>query len=403
MVDLLRLMRVRPGGATRGTSITSGRIYGFVLVATTALLGGCGGGLPSSYDRAFETQGGVSTKVGNVTAFYVTNRRPPEPRTAAAEAYLWRRDAGLHYGTCAVKVPAVHNIGGDVVSEQLSRVWDRPQPGHFEVVSTSPTEPANDPAAAAAAFYESLKTAAGDPPRDVLILVHGYNNSFAGPVARAAELAYDLGGGMVPVAYCWSSQGQAQGYPHDENDVDLAGRQLAVFVRELRVKLPDARLHLIAHSMGSRVTTLALARLKDLLPARPLQNLVFAAADIDADEFEARMVDDGLKDLAGRTTLYAAWNDHALQASEALHGRNYPRAGRAGDAILAVGGIDTVDVSLNDASFVGHSYFGDNRAVIQDLFLLLVHDAAPQKRNLYQAVTVKQNKHPGAKYWLIRP
>jgi len=56
---------------------------------------------------------------------------------------------------------------------------------------------------------------------------------------------------------------------------------------------------------------------------------VFAAADIDADEFEARMVDDGLKDLAGRTTLYAAWNDHALQASEALQ-RPELSAGGAG-------------------------------------------------------------------------
>jgi esterase/lipase superfamily enzyme len=118
---------------------------------------------------------------------------------------------------------------------------------------------------------------------------------------------------------------------------------------------------------------------------------------MDAAEFASRMSDDGLTGLAARTTLYAGYNDRALEFSERIHGRTYPRAGRAGKSIVVAPGIDTIDVSLNDASLTGHSYYGDNRAVIQDLFMLLILGAAPEQRNLFHATK------DGLRYWLIRP
>ena len=110
------------------------------------------------------------------------------------------------------------------------------------------------------------------------------------------------------------------------------------------------------------------------------------------------MASDGLAGLADRVTLYANYNDRALQISEVVHGRTHARAGRAGKDILVNAAFDTVDVSLNDASLVGHGYFGDNRAVIQDMTLNIVLNQPPEKRNLYHATTAD-----GQKYWLIRP
>src|SRR5205085_8495572 len=99
-----------------------------------------------------------------------------------------------------VSVPRYHNIGSDIVAQQLSRVLKRPAPHPLEVSATAPP-------IAADAFFTAYNDALKDTPRkDVLLLVHGYNNSFAGPVARAAELTYDLGFKMVPIAYCWTSQ-----------------------------------------------------------------------------------------------------------------------------------------------------------------------------------------------------
>jgi esterase/lipase superfamily enzyme len=375
------------------------------------LLGGCGANLPGHYTKLdYRAPAGVDVTAGDAaggstTAFYVTNREPTG--TTAAQAYSERRSAVIHYGRSDVKVPRVHNLGRDVVTEQLSRALNRPQPGHFEVRSSSEFAAAGG-GPDVDAFFGALAAALGETPdKDVIVLVHGYNSSFAGPVARAAELAYGLGTRAVPVAYCWTSRAATERYTHDENDVDFAARQLATFLAQMTARLgsvaPAARVHVVGHSMGTRVLTQALARVKASLPppaagqAPPFKNLVFAAADVDAAEFAARMVDDGLARLAARTTLYAAYNDRALVASEYVHGREYPRAGRAGAGLLVLPGVDTVDVSLNDASVVGHSYYGDNRAVVYDLHMLLVLDLPPAKRNLYRA------EKGGLPYWLIRP
>lgn len=364
--------------------------------AAALMLIGCGAPLPGYYDTLdYRTAAGIATTqgAGTMVAFYATNR---QPAGGSVEVYGAARGDGLRYGSCDVRIPRIHHIGSDVITEQLSRAAGRPAPEPLVVTATRESTDS-------AAFFAELNAAVRQTPRgDVLVLVHGYNNSFSGPVARAAGLACDLGYPMVPVAYCWTSQATYQDYLTDENDVDLAARQLAVFLGQLIDAVPaDARLHLVAHSMGSRVATSALAHLQAArrfgAGAKPFRNLVFAAADIDAAEFRARMSDDGLSDMAVRTTLYASSNDRALDLSTRLHGRRYPRAGQAGQGIVITRGVETIDVSLNDASFVGHGYYGDNRAVIQDLFLLLVHDAPPDQRNLYYADS------GGSRYWLIRP
>ena len=374
--------------------------YCLMVVAAcvaSGLLSACGARLPGHYDSLpYRAAAGVNVDQGSgtSTAFYVTNRKPDGG--GASTPYSSRRSDRIHYGTCDVRVPRVHTIGSDEVSAALSRVGVRPKAGHLEVTATREAQSPD-------AFFATLNQSVGtNPPKDVLLLVHGYNKSFAGPVARAAELAYDLGAPIVPIAYCWTSQGTFEGYPSDENDVDFAGRQLAVFIGQLLDGVPPGtRLHLVGHSMGARVMTQALARLRAARNfaggTKPFKNLVFAAPDVDAAEFKSRILDDGVVGLADRTTCYAVVYDRALRASEYVHGRAYPRAGTAGVSILVIPGVDTVDVSLNDASIVGHSYYADNRAVIHDLHMLLVLDAPPERRNLYWA------KKGNLTYYLIRP
>ena len=69
----------------------------------------------------------------------------------------------------------------------------------------------------------------------------------------------------------------------------------------------------------------------------------------------------------------------ALKASKALHGA--PRAGDSGAGIVVVEGVDTIDVSMLETGFLGHSYFAENRSVISDLFGLIHDRKPPQQRH----------------------
>jgi hypothetical protein len=59
----------------------------------------------------------------------------------------------------------------------------------------------------------------------------------------------------------------------------------------------------------------------------------------------------------------------------------YPRAGESGSDIVVVKGLDTVDASGVDTSFVGHSYFAEKRSVLSDFFYLLQDGKAPRERH----------------------
>jgi len=72
---------------------------------------------------------------------------------------------------------------------------------------------------------------------------------------------------------------------------------------------------------------------------------------------------------AARVTLYASSKDTALWLSRRFHG--YARAGDAGDGLIVLPYLDTVDASAVDTSFLGHSYFGSNRTVLSDIYSLL--------------------------------
>ena len=61
-------------------------------------------------------------------------------------------------------------------------------------------------------------------------------------------------------------------------------------------------------------------------------------------------------------------------------------------------GLDSIDASAVDTSLVGHSYFGDNRSIISDLFNLIRGVKAGADRHV-----LKECVGPGgAKYWAVK-
>jgi esterase/lipase superfamily enzyme len=121
--------------------------------------------------------------------------------------------------------------------------------------------------------------------------------------------------------------------------------------------------------MGNRALIGALTRLVKDVPnlTAKINHVVFTAPDVDAQVFTDAMP---YVLPAGRAfTLYASSRDRALNVAKSING--YRRAGEAGETILVIPPVSTIDASLLDTDLVGHSYYGDNRSVISDIFYLL--------------------------------
>jgi pimeloyl-ACP methyl ester carboxylesterase len=221
------------------------------------------------------------------------------------------------------------------------------------------------------------KQISGSPGKDVFVFVHGFNQTFEDAARRTAQLAYDLDFDGTPMMYSWPSQGHLYSYFTDQEVIEPTGPRLAEFLDIVTSASGAERVHLVAHSMGNRVM---IAALEIYLKAHPRKadraafgQLVFTAPDVDRKDFVAAFA--SLRGIAERTTLYASDSDLALRASKTVHGE--PRAGSAGEGIIRLPGLDTIDMSGLPADALGHSYYAASGGAVYDLLHLLWRNDPP--------------------------
>lgn len=331
---------------------------------------------PALYDRLLQTMGddvvayrGTSlatrapgARYVRVPVWYATDRAATGSEAPAA---WFSGDRGtLVHGCLEVSIPDTHEKGR-LETPSLWRLQFRASPDRHVILQSVAPAPE-------AAWQADLRAAlARCTRRDVLLFIHGYNVDFETAARRAAQFAYDLEFTGACVLYSWPSEGRTLKYTVDEDNalwtVDHFEEVLAV----LLTGLDAACVHAVAHSMGSRVLAEGVRRLDvTALPAGAarLREVVFAAPDINADTFRTFVRKFGSR--AERFTLYASSGDRALACSHTVH--KYPRAGDAGPDLVIVDGLETVDASAIDDAWLGHSYFCENRAVIQDLARLIL-------------------------------
>jgi esterase/lipase superfamily enzyme len=311
-----------------------------------------------------------------VRVFYATDRNTTGE---AAPSSFYGGDRSLQgrltYGTCEVSIPR-HHEAGELEAPSIWRLEFRQDPGKH-VVLMSVTE------AEAGRFYSELQgRVAESGKREAFVFIHGYNVTFEDAARRTAQLSYDLKYDAAPVLYSWPSGGSTARYIQDEANVEWTVPHLRQFLSEVRSRSGADVVHLIAHSMGNR----ALVNALQTLPADPagprFQQIVLAAPDIDRDVFQS--LAQKVIEQSRRVTLYSSGNDEALVASKTVHG--YPRLGDSISPIFIHPGIDTIDVSAVKTDFLGHSYYGDSRTVLDDLVILLKEGLAPP-RNLRRLTT----------------
>ncbi len=331
---------------------------------------------PNRLDKRTEQRYLAEQGVATVRVFYGTNRAAAD-KTQPARHYGGNR-GDLQYGYVDVTVPETHQRGELETQSRWSLLtfFADGAEARKRYVLLQRVLPL--PAAQfAAALREEV---AGQRLKEAFVFVHGFNSSFEDAARRTAQLAYDLDFDGVPLFYSWPSQASATSYIVDEAAVNVSGRRMAEFLETVMAQSGARRVHLIAHSMGNRALIEALqtylAKREPAERSKLFGQIVLTAPDVDREYFVDAV--DALRPAADRVTLYASDNDLALKTSQKLHGA--PRAGLAGASIVALAGMDTIDMSGIEADLLGHSYFAVNSGAIYDLFRLLWRSDPPPRR-----------------------
>lgn len=250
------------------------------------------------------------------------------------------------------------------------------------------------------------------------IFVHGFNVPMKSAAMRAAQLKVDSGFEGQAMIYSWPTQQAsfsnfgAAAYQQSRSFAEAARTQFRDFIGLVMDHTDAGAVHIVAHSMGNYVMMDVLADLNDARPAgSPPQfgEIVFAAPDVGQDRFVA--LAERMEGLGRGMTLYASSKDIAMTLSRKLcetqGGADCPP--RAGDVPergpLVVGPVETVDVSSLDEGFFsfdflsdfGHSYYGGDRSLLQDIGLMLQTGLRPPKR---RNPTLREEGREPNVYWV---
>ena len=301
----------------------------------------------------------ISTqKPSTVNVLYATDRR----NTTAAYGVSYSNDrsyAPLQYGIAQVSIPPDHRLGMLEAPSIWTLTFAEDPAKHIILVHTERRDEEQ--------FFSDVNARASG--KEIFVFVHGYNVTFADALRRTAQLAFDLQFKGAVVAYTWPSEEKLENYLAAEGTVDWSTPHLAAFLQTLANRSGGEKIHVVAHSMGNRLLARALNQVFLAAPSRAslFNHLVMAAADIDVDEF--RQLEANLRRSTDAMTMYVSETDKALNESQKLH--RFSRVGQGGRNAVLIPGTETVDATGVDASFLDHSYIGDSKTVIGDLWQLI--------------------------------
>ena len=231
-------------------------------------------------------------------------------------------------------------------------------------------------------FSELKRQVARSSNKTILIFVHGYDYHFEESAYRAGQFLNDSGFTGTMIMFSWPSYGEIgeEGYRKDVGQAMMSDSGLAEFIAALPQEVPDAKVSVLAHSLGCRLVCSALGQVLafETEGGQPfLDELIFAAPDVDQRVFVDNLAQTVCA-ASNRSTIYASRKDVALQLANQFNG-NRARLGEMIGEMPDIKGIDLIDASnvhcQSGPLGMGHMYFVDSVEVMRDIVRVL--DGAP--------------------------
>jgi esterase/lipase superfamily enzyme len=410
-----------------------------LLALSIALVAGCAseGRLLMPTPAVYQQEPGASTlfadtvperRTPGVELLFITNRAT-ETNPESTQPYGEGRSVELTFGTAVVDmVPGL--TWSDL--EYQSRLPERTKAVNLELGRVTeagrfPPEPYDIEATAAGAVrspavlreHRNAKTGFQDlmgeqlrqsPSKEVVLYVHGFNETFASAAFTMGELCHFFGREHVCAIFTWpasASGGFLTSYTATTESATYSVSHLAKSIRMIAQTPGVKRVHLMAHSRGSAVLLNALRELGieaiaagvEPLTAFKIDNVVLFAPDIDLDvankQMQIFMSNPDMitrwsghrlpRFMNGRWTIYASPQDRALFVSRFLF-RSRRRVGQLSLAeatdestrpYAKWGQMDIVVYEGDRTDLFGHAYFATNPRVSSDLIQLIRYSATP--------------------------
>jgi esterase/lipase superfamily enzyme len=353
----------------------------FLFCALITGISGCG-----IFGDSREQSTDTAALPHQVKVFFATDRAPD----AEGSAYYGVNRGDMSYGITEVGIPPGHVMGRQEEPSLFKLESTADESKHIKVRNVI-TLTRDD-------FLKRLTEAVAESPDGkISIFVPGYNTEFLDTNRVVAQFANDLKFTGPVLIFSWPSQGSLTGYTVDETNAEWAQADFVQLLTTLLETIQAQNIYLVGHSMGNRIIGRAVTSLASDRPDGDLivfREIVMIAPDIDADVFRLDMAP-RLTRTGIHVTVYASSNDRALMASKAFHG--YPRAGETGDGLVVVNGVETVDASDASGGLLGHSYFAEDRRIMEDIFALL--QTGQRANNRFGLKPMESN---GLQYWTFR-
>lgn len=257
---------------------------------------------------------------------------------------------------------------------------------------------------------EVQRRLADSPSKEVLLYLHGFNETFESAAFTAAELCHFLGREHLCAFFTWPAASTGNfltAYITTTESADFAVEHLKRSIRMLASTPGVEGIHLLAHSRGTAVTLKAVRELaletiaagQEPADQFRIRNLVLLSPDIDVD-LAAQQISSFISDpdlatlwpagrlprvLAGPLTVYASPADRALLVSRIL----FRSRGRVGQLrpedipadrqryMAKLGRLHVITYEGKRTDFFGHSYFTSNPRVSSDLIQLIRYRKQP--------------------------
>ena len=352
----------------------------------------------------------------DLNLLYVTDRAPiADPRTNAL-SYGSERSHTMSFGLIDVRVePDSNGATGEMRLDGIKEIGRFPEVPYPAIVTSSgyhrsPEAVAAHEQAVALLQGEIRRRLAKSERKEVVVFIHGYNNSFADAAEATGSICHLLGGDFVCVSLSWpagGTRGAFMGYNFDRESGEFAVADMRKAIRAIGETEGVRGVDLIAHSRGTDVLASALQQLgaeayasrRSITENVRLRNIVLFAPDIDIDVASTKIFDVfsdpdalyGAKKNTGapikqgslHVTIYSSPGDQALGLASSIFGSRLRLGqldlnGPEANALRADPGhrVDLIEVDDNTGAF-GHGYFLSNPAVRSDLAALIRSGSRP--------------------------